>query len=70
MGTLQVLVEPEVAETTPASPDVAQQLEQQLENSSPVPSGGDPWEDSKWSQYKVGWCSRSVQNKLWVHTLC
>jgi hypothetical protein len=46
-----VLVEPEVETVTPKPTDAAK-LEQQL-TSSPVPQGQDPWEDSKWTQYKV-----------------
>lgn len=54
---LNVLLEPEV-ETIPASlprlePTAQQQELDEERPSSPVPSGGDPWEDSKWIQYKV-----------------
>jgi hypothetical protein len=44
-----VLMEPEVAETVAPQPTEAEQ--QQI--STPVPVGGDPWEDTKWAGYKV-----------------
>lgn len=54
-----VLMEPKVAETVAPEPTEAeaeqqpqQQQEQQQHTSSPVPVGGDPWEDAKWAGYK------------------
>lgn len=44
-----VVMEPEVAETIAPQPTEAEQ--QQI--STPVPVGGDPWEDTKWAGYKV-----------------
>jgi len=48
-----VLVEPEVAETEAPTQNTAAQPSQ-LGNTTPVPAGGDPWEDERWTKYKVG----------------
>ncbi len=58
-----VLVEPEVAETAIPKSEV-EKLEQQLNSSSTVPSGGDPWEDAKWTKYKVSRASRLLSSFL------
>jgi hypothetical protein len=70
-----VLVEPEVAETSPNKSDV-EKLEQQLNISSTV---GDPWEDNKWTKYKVsmiwwllavGHGSRVISAYHRCHSIC
>lgn len=75
-------MEPEVAETSPNKSDV-EKLEQQLsisgDTTNTVPSGGDPWEDTKWTKYKVsmiwwllavGHGSRVISAYHRCHSIC